>query len=163
VIILIPKGKQFKKEKNTMAKMLNLIPRANVMFPMRDVFDRFFEDISMTSLLNDEKSFVPVFDISENEKEYSVIAELPGIEEKDMEVTLLDGILTVKGEKKQETEDKEETCHRIERRYGSFLRSFRIPDKVKTDKIDAIFKNGVLRLTLPKSEESEVTKIKIKH
>jgi HSP20 family protein len=80
-----------------------------------------------------------------------------------MEVTLLDGILTVKGEKKQETEDKGETCHRIERRYGSFLRSFRIPDKVKTDKIDAIFKNGVLRLTLPKSEESEVTKIKIKH
>jgi len=143
--------------------MLSLIPRASVMFPMRDVFDRFFDDISMPSLLNDEKSFVPVFDISENEKEYSVIAELPGIDEKDIEVNLLDGILTVKGEKKQETEDKEETYHRIERRYGSFVRSFRIPDKVETDKIDAIFKDGVLRLTVPKSGESEVTKIKIKH
>lgn len=146
-----------------MAKMLSLIPRASVMFPMRDVFNRLFEDISMPSLVNDEKSFVPVFDISENEKEYSVIAELPGIDEKDIDVTLLDGILTVKGEKKQETEDKEETYHHIERRYGSFLRSFRIPDKVQIDKIDATFKDGVLRLTLPKSGESEVTKIKIKH
>jgi len=114
-------------------------------------------------LHGDEKSFVPVFDISENEKEYSVIAELPGIDEKDIEVTLLDGILTVKGEKKQETEDKEETYHRIERRYGSFVRSFRIPDKVETDKINATFKDGVLRLTVPKSGESKVTKIKIKH
>ncbi len=146
-----------------MAKMLSLIPRTNVMFPMRDVFDRLFEDISMTSLVNDDKSFVPVFDISENEKEFSVVAELPGIDEKDIEVTLLDGILTVKGEKKQEAEDKEETYHRIERRYGSFLRSFRVSDKIKIDEIDAVFKDGLLRLTLPKSGESEVTKIKIKH
>lgn len=146
-----------------MARMLNLIPRANVMFPMRNVFDRLFDDMNMTSLMSNDMTFEPVFDISENEKEYSVVAELPGIDEKDIEVNMLDGVLTIKGEKKQEREDKEATYHRIERRYGSFHRSFRMPEKVEADKIDATFKDGILRLTMPKSEEREVKKIEIKH
>lgn len=146
-----------------MTRMLNLIPRTNVIFPMRNVFDKIFDDMSMTSLLSDDKTFVPVFDISENEKEYSVVAELPGIDEKDIEVTMLDGVLTIKGEKKQEQEEKDETYHRVERRYGSFHRSFRLPEKVEAEKIDATFKDGILRLTMPKSQKREVKKIEIKH
>lgn len=146
-----------------MARMLDLFPRTSFMFPMRNVFDTFFDDIHAKTLLDEEKSFVPAFDVSESDKEYSVVAELPGIEEKDLEVTLSDGILTIKGEKKQEKEEKGETYHRIERRYGSFQRSFRMPEHVEFEKIDAMFKDGVLRLTIPKSEEHEVKKIEIKH
>jgi HSP20 family protein len=146
-----------------MARMLDLIPRTSFMFPMRNVFDTFFDDRHAKTLLDEERSFVPAFDISESDKEYSVVAELPGIGEKDLEVTLSDGILTVKGEKKQDKEETGETYHRIERRYGSFQRSFRIPEHVEFEKIDAMFKDGVLRLTIPKSEEREVKKIEIKH
>ena len=146
-----------------MARMLDLIPRTNIIFPMRNVFDRFFEDTMAPSFLSEEKMFVPAFDITESEKEYKVVAELPGMDEKELDVTFTDGILTVKGEKKQETEDKGETYHRIERRYGSFQRSFRIPDHVQADKIEATYKDGVLKLMIPKSEESEVKKIEIKN
>jgi len=109
-----------------------------------------------------EKSWAPAFDISENDKEYIVSAELPGIDEKDLDVTISGGMLSVKGEKKQEKEEKGETYHRIERTYGSFHRSFRIPDAVQEDKVDATYKNGILKLVIPKSEGSGVKKIKIK-
>jgi HSP20 family protein len=143
--------------------MLDLIPRTSFMFPVRGMFDRFFDDERIGNILSEDKSFVPAFDISESDTEYSVVAELPGIDEKDLDVTLADGILTIKGEKKQETEEKGETYHRIERRYGSFQRSFRIPDGVQGDKIDATYKDGILKLMIPKSENSEVKKIEIKH
>jgi len=91
-----------------------------------------------------------------------ISAELPGIDIKDVDITLSDGLLTVKGEKKHEKEDKGEDYHRIERRYGSFNRSFRIPGKVDTDKVDANYKNGILKLTLPKAEESKTKKIEVK-
>jgi HSP20 family protein len=81
---------------------------------------------------------------------------------KDLDVTLLDGLLTVKGEKKQEKEDKDENYHRVERHYGSFERSFRIPEKVKADKLEATYKDGILKIFLPKSEASEVKKIEVK-
>jgi HSP20 family protein len=146
-----------------MARMFNLIPRTGLELPVRGLFERFFEDMDMAPFFSDEKSFVPAFDISESDTEYVVTAELPGIEEKDLEVTLSEGILSVKGEKKHETEEKSETHHRVERRYGSFSRSFRIPDSVDSDKIDATFKDGVLKLSIPKSEEAEMKKIEIKH
>lgn len=146
-----------------MARMFDLIPRTSFMFPVRDMFDRFFDDERTGNILSEDRSFVPAFDISESDTEYSVVAELPGIDEKDLDVTLTDGILTIKGEKKQETEEKDETYHRIERRYGSFQRSFRMPDGVQGDKIDATYKDGVLKLMIPKSETSEVKKIEIKH
>jgi HSP20 family protein len=146
-----------------MARMFDLIPRTSFMFPVRDMFDRFFDDERVGNILSEDKSFVPAFDIAESDTEYSVIAELPGIDEKDIDVTLTDGILTIKGEKKQETEEKDGTYHRIERRYGSFQRSFRMPDGVQGDKIDATYKDGVLKLMIPKSENSEVKKIEIKH
>jgi HSP20 family protein len=84
------------------------------------------------------------------------------MEVKDIEVTLYQGILTVKGEKKQEHEYKGKDHHRIERRFGSFHRSFNIPGKIKTDGVDANYKDGILRLNFPKAEESETKKIEVK-
>ena len=148
-----------------MTRMLQLIPsRRNFLslIPELDLFDRFFDDLPLPSLLSEEKVLSPAFDISETEKEYVITGEIPGTDVKDLDVTLLDGILTVKGEKKQEKEDKDENYHRVERHYGEFERSFRIPEKVKADKLEATYKVGILKILLPKSEASEVKKIEVK-
>ena len=148
-----------------MTRMLRLVPRRSnwlSLMPETDLFDRMVGNWTVPSLWSEERVVVPAFDISETEKEYVISGEIPGIEPKDLEVTLTDGILTVKGEKKQESEEKEENYHRVERHYGSFQRSFRLPENIHRDKLDASYKDGVLRLTLPKSEESEVKKIEVK-
>ena len=148
-----------------MTRMLQLIPsRRNFLslIPELDLFDRFFDDHPLHSLLGEEKVLSPAFDISETEKEYVITGEIPGIDVKKLDVTLLDSILTVKGEKKQEKEEKDEDYHRVERHYGSFERSFRIPEKVKADKLEATYKDGILKIFLPKSEASEVKKIEVK-
>lgn len=144
-----------------MTNLLNLIPKRENLFSI-DIFDRFFDDFYPLSVHKEKDEWLPAFDISENEKEYLVTAELPGMEVKDIDVTLSDGILTVKGEKKREHEEKGKDYHRIERRYGSFHRSFSIPGKIKTDGVDANYKDGILRLTLPKTEETETKKIEVK-
>jgi len=156
---------KLRKEVADMTRMLQLIPRRDSflsLFPGIGVFDRFFNDLELPDIFNEEKMLVPAFDISETEKEYMITGEIPGIDVKDLDITLLDGILTIKGEKKQEKEDKDENYHRIERNYGSFQRNFRIPEKVKTDKLNATYKDGVLKLTLPKAEASEAKKIEVK-
>lgn len=145
-----------------MTSLLNLIPGNSTFLPTHDLFDRFFEDWDMPSLLSINAEWSPAFDILENEKEYMITAELPGIDIKDVDITVSEGVLSVKGEKKQEKEDKGEDYHRIERRYGSFHRSFRLPGKVETDKIDANYKDGLLKLTLPKAEGSQIKKIEVK-
>ena len=145
-----------------MTSLLSLIPRTNRFLPSRSLFDGFFEDWDAPALFREDSTWVPAFDITENEKEYVATAELPGIDAKELDITYTDGVLTVKGEKKQENEEKGDNFHRIERRYGSFHRSFRIPGEVKSDKVDANFKDGVLKLTLPKAEESKPKKIEVK-
>jgi len=148
-----------------MTRMLELVPRTSnwlSLMPEYDLFDRMFNDWSVPSLWMEENVVVPAFDITENEKEYVISGEIPGIDPKDLEVTLSDGILTIQGEKKQESEEEEENYHRIERHYGSFQRSFRLPENIKRDELDANYKDGILRLTLPKSKESEVKKIEVK-
>ena len=144
-----------------MTRMLGLIPKTFPFVPERGFFDRFFEGWDYPALLDEERTWVPAFDISENEKEYILTAELPGIDAKDLDITLSEGILTVKGEKKQEKEDNGENYHRVERTYGSFQRGFHIPEKVQTDKVDATYKDGILKLTLKKDEKSEVKKITV--
>jgi len=131
------------------------------MFPTRDLFDRFFDDIEVPTIFDNGKNWVPAFDISENDKEYVVSAELPGIDSKDLEVTLSDGVLEIKGEKKREKEENGDNIHRVERYYGSFHRSFVVPEKVEEDKVGASYKDGVLTLTLPKAEGTEARKIEI--
>jgi len=148
-----------------MTRTYELIPRADgfmSLIPRMDMFDLFFNDVGLTDLFNKEDTLMPVIDISETEKEYVITGEIPGVDAKDLDVTLTDGILTIKGEKKQENEEKEENYHRIERHYGSFERSFRIPEKVKTDKLDATYKDGVFKLSLPKAEVVEAKKIEVK-
>jgi HSP20 family protein len=148
-----------------MTRMLQLVPRRSnwlSLMPEFDLFDRMFSDWSIPSLWSEEKVVVPAFDVSETEKEYVISGEIPGIDPKDLEVTLTDGILNIKGEKKQESEEKDENYHRVERHYGSFQRSFRLPENIKREELDASYKDGILRLTLPKSGESEVKKIEVK-
>jgi HSP20 family protein len=93
-------------------------------------------------------------DVKETDKEIVIEAELPGMEEKDVSLTLQEGVLTVQGEKKIEYDEDKENDHMMERRYGSFQRSLRLPDTVDEDKVEARFENGVLRITLPKRPEA---------
>lgn len=94
----------------------------------------------------------PSMDIAETDKAFEVKAELPGIDEKDVEITVADGLLTIKGEKKDETEEKGKSFHRIERTYGGFQRALSVPANVDEDKISAEFSKGVLTITLPKAK-----------
>lgn len=101
------------------------------------------------------------FDVADTDNALELSAELPGIEEKDVELTLVDGVLTIKGEKKAETETKEKDYYFSERRYGSFVRSLRLPDSIDESKIKATFDKGVLRVTLPKRADAKAKKKKI--
>jgi HSP20 family protein len=100
-------------------------------------------------------SKVPAVDVTDTEKTYEVTAELPGMDEKNVEVKFANGVLTIKGEKKEEKEEKQKDYHLSERRYGSFQRSFTVPDGVDADKIEATFKNGILTVSLPKTPEAQ--------
>ena len=106
-------------------------------------------------------SKAPAVDIAEKEKEYEVTAELPGLDESNVEVKFADGLLTIKGEKREEKEEKKKDYYLSERRFGSFQRSFQVPDGVDADKIEARFRNGVLTVTLPKSAEAQKKEKKI--
>lgn len=96
----------------------------------------------------------PPVDVVEKDAAYEVTAELPGLSEADIEVTAANGMLTIKGEKKAETEQREKDYYLSERRYGSFVRSFRLPQGVDSSKIEAAFAKGVLTVTLPKSADA---------
>jgi HSP20 family protein len=108
------------------------------------------------------EEWVPSLDFSETKSDLVVKAELPGIDPKDIDISINEGVLTIKGEKRQEKEEKEEGYHLVERSYGSFTRSIRLPGEVQNDKINASYKNGVLKINLPKSEEAKKREIKIK-
>jgi HSP20 family protein len=129
----------------------------------RDVdrlWDSFFErGVRRT---DDDAEWLPSLDVAETKDEIVVKAEVPGMDPKDIDISLSDGLLTIKGEKKQEREEKEEDYHLVERSYGTFTRSIRLPKEVRRDKINASYKNGVLKVTLPKSEEAKQKEIKIK-
>ncbi len=110
------------------------------------------------------KPFSPRVDVKETDKEIKIVADIPGLDEKDINVTLKDDVLTIRGEKKEEKEDRSENYYKLERSYGSFTRSIPIPVEVETDKIEAKIKKGVLSVTLPKSPEAlkKSKKIEIK-
>jgi HSP20 family protein len=148
-----------------MATRYELIPRTRdliSLWPTMRMFDTFFDDNWLSDIMDEDKLMMPAIDISENGKEYMITGEIPGVDAKDIDVTLTDGILTIKGEKKRENEEKNENYHRFERHYGSFERSFRIPEKIDADKVDATYKNGVFKLSLPKIEPVEPKKIEVK-
>jgi len=128
---------------------------------MDRLFDDFFSGRAMTSWPGDGSGVDLRFDVAETDKEVKVTAELPGVDEKDVEVTLTDDLLTIKGEKRREQEKKEESYHMVERSYGSFARSLRLPFAVDQSKVDAKFKKGVLTITLPKPAEAQKSAKKI--
>lgn len=97
----------------------------------------------------------PAVDVAENDKAYEITAELPGLDEKNIDIKLDKGGLTIKGEKREETEEKKKDYYVSERRYGAFERYFALPDGINADKIEATFKNGVLKVLLPKTEEAQ--------
>jgi len=103
----------------------------------------------------------PAVDIVEKDHVYEIIAELPGLDEKNIEVSLANGGLTIKGEKQEEKEEKKKDYYLHERHFGSFERSFRVPEGVDASKIEASFKKGVLTVTLPKSAEAKQSEKKI--
>jgi HSP20 family protein len=103
----------------------------------------------------------PAVDIAERDKEYEITAELPGIEEKNVEVTLANGGLVIRGHKAEEKEEKNKDYYLSERQYGTFERYFGLPEGVDSDKIAATFKNGVLTVTLPKSAKAQASEKKI--
>jgi len=103
----------------------------------------------------------PAMDIAETEKAYEITAELPGMSESDVEVVASNGGLTIKGEKREEKEEKKKDYYLSERRYGSFERRMQIPEGVDVDKIEASFKNGVLTVTLPKTAQAQEPEKKI--
>jgi HSP20 family protein len=105
--------------------------------------------------------WVPAVDVSETDGEYQIKAEIPDVKKEDVKVTLEDGVLTIQGQRKQEKEDKGTKYHRVERAYGSFVRSFTLPDLVDEQKVNAEFKDGVLNLQLPKSEKSKPKAIEV--
>jgi HSP20 family protein len=106
--------------------------------------------------------WMPTVDISETDTEYLIKAELPEVQKDDVKVTLEEGVLTIQGERKREKEDKGKRFHRVERSYGSFVRSFTLPDYVDDDRVGADFRDGVLNLHLPKSEKAKPKAIEVK-
>jgi HSP20 family protein len=125
---------------------------------MNRFFDEFFGERQGEMA---ESNWMPTVDVSENDAEMIVRAELPGMKQEDIDVNLQDNILTLSGEKKQDEKVEKENYHRIERSYGSFTRSFTLPENVKADDVKASFKDGVLSITLPKTEAAKPKKISI--
>lgn len=130
--------------------------------------ERRFEDIFGRSLLPawrrlplEERGWVPSIDVFEKEDKYVVKAELPGMKEEDIDVSVVGDTLTIKGERKAESEVKEEDYHCCERSYGSFFRSISLPSKVDAENIAASYEGGILEISLPKAAEVKPKKIAV--
>ena len=130
----------------------------------RSDMDRLFDDFYSRSLFRSLKrgDWMPAADMSEDQKEIVVHAEIPGLNIKEIDVSLNGRVLTIQGERKQEREEKDKNYHRIERKYGSFSRTFELPADVDGDKVKAAYKDGILTLNLPKTKEQSIKKIEVK-
>jgi len=131
---------------------------------LTDELDRLFHEGWRGFLDKDflpERAWIPAVDLYETDENLMVKAELPGLDKKDIKLTLSDGLLTIAGERKQEKETKGKNCHRVESSYGSFQRTINLPVPVQADKIKADYKRGVLEITLPKAEEAKTREIQI--
>jgi HSP20 family protein len=149
-------------EKRKMRTLLPTLRRANDWMAAPDLrlFDTLFEDFGLPEMV-EEKQWLPKIDFSETDDHVIVRTEVPGMEKDDINITLSEGLLTIQGEKKQEKEEEKENYRFVERRYGSFARSVRVPRGVDADKIEANYKDGVLKISIPKSESEKSRKIEI--
>jgi len=127
---------------------------------MDNIWNRFFGETPLARRVAGE--WWPSVDMSETRDSFIVKTELPGLDAKDVNVSISGDILTIKGEKKREEEEKDEHHYRAERYYGSFERSFKLPSSVQADKVEATFEKGVLKISLPKVEEAKKKQIEVK-
>lgn len=146
---------------------LNLIPRRALrQTPARLGFDRLFEEFfrDIDAVPEGIPAFSARLDVAETDKAVTVTADLPGLEEKDIELSLNENVLSLKGEKKAESEEEGKNFYRKERTYGAFYREVELPAEIDAARVEATFKNGVLTVMLPKSEKAkeETRKIPIK-
>lgn len=130
---------------------------------MQERMNRLFEDFFPVARREIESfsGWLPPVDIYETKENVVIEAEVPGVNKDDLKIEYSDGVLTIKGERKLEREIKEEDYHRLERSYGSFQRSFSVPSTLDVDKINASYKDGVLRIEIPKQERAKPKEIKI--
>ena len=134
----------------------------NRVFGHRYDFDRFFNNFLYSGHTDEEKTWLPRVDIDESGNEIVLRADLPGLNEKDIKVTLEEDVLTLSGERVDEEKQEGRDYHRLERRFGKFQRSFTLPAAMEAKKIAADYKNGVLTIKLPKTEKSKPKEIEIK-
>jgi len=128
---------------------------------MNRMFDESFGRLRATDDSVDSGVWSPAVDIYETDHDIVLKAELPEVKEKDIDIRLENNTLTLKGERKFEKETKEENYHRVERAYGAFSRSFTLPVTVDQDKINAEYKDGILKITMPKKEETKPKQVKV--
>ena len=129
---------------------------------MDRLWDTFLFGVPQKRDLSEEAEWLPTVDVAETKNEIVVNVEAPGMDPEEFDISLSERTLTIKGDKKQDNVEKEENYHLVERRYGTFTRSILLPQEVESDKISASYKDGILRITLPKSEEAKKKEIKIK-
>jgi HSP20 family protein len=136
----------------------------NPFISLQREIDRLFDDFTsgFRTFGNGKTEMLPSMDVSETDKEIEITAELPGLEEKDVQINVADNLLTIRGEKKAEKEETDKNYGLIERSYGSFERTLQLPDGVNADAIKATIAKGVLKVTVPKSAPAQVKKIDVK-
>lgn len=143
----------------------NVARSDNPFMSLQREIDRLFDDFTRgfpafsTGRANE---MLPSVDVTETDKQIEITAELPGLEEKDVQVNFADSVLTIRGEKKAEKEEKDKTFRLVERSYGSFVRSLQLPDGVDANAIKASIDKGVLKVTVPKPAPAQVKKIDVK-
>ena len=136
--------------------------------PLRDfedLLDRYSRNLSLPVMRSGESGgngeWCPRVDISENDKEFQIHAELPGVERKDVKVKIENGILVLEGERRKETEEQGWRHHRIERSYGNFMRSFTLPSNIDAEQLKAHFHDGLLEVELPKVPTSQASAVEV--
>lgn len=133
---------------------------------IEDMFDRYTREVGLLRSGSQEVTttgdWAPRVDIAETDKDFVIKAEIPDVKKEDVKVTVDNGVLTIRGERKQEKEEKGKKFHRVERHYGSFTRRFTLPDNIDKTKIKASFKNGMLNLKIQKTKEAKSKVIDVK-
>ena len=146
---------------------IKMKPAAEASIEIDKNLKRFFENFNPPNFgewgikTTKSNSFSPKVDVNEDNENLYVIAEVPGVDKNDIKINLVGDVLTITGEKKSEVIDEKKNYYRTERRYGSFTRSFTLPSEVVIDKISAEYKEGVLNITLPKTEEAKIVEKQI--
>ena len=136
-------------------------------FPLGRVWDDWFHFGNRLANVfgtngGEDRLLRPALNVAENEQNFTITAELPGVAKEDVSLTIENGVLTIAGEKKREEEHKDKAWHRVERVYGAFQRSLTLPKGVTGEQADATFKDGVLTVVLPKSEQAKPRTLKVK-